>query len=94
MLGSVAMPNIRSAEKRVRADRKRRERNLDFASELKTFSRKFQAVLGSKDSKKAQELFRAFTKRLDQAATKGIIHRNTASRKKSRLARHLAHLSS
>lgn len=92
MLRSVAMPNIRSAEKRMRADRKRRERNLDFSSELKTLSRKFQAVLGSKDSKNAQGLFRNFTKRLDQAATKGIIHKNTASRKKSRLARQLANL--
>ncbi len=94
MLRSTAMPNIRAAEKRMRADRKRRERNLDFASELKTLSRKFQVVLASKQVQQAQELFRTFTKRLDQAASKGIIHRNTASRKKSRLARHLTHLRS
>ena len=85
------MPNIRAAAKRVRADKKRHLTNLTFKSELKTFDRKFRQAL---KSGQAKEIFALYAKRLDQAASKKLIHRNAASRKKSRLARQLAKLSS
>lgn len=78
----------------MRADQKRRERNLDFASELKTLTKKFRESVKNGEGPKTRELFRTLVKRLDQAASKKIIHRNTASRKQGRLARSLAHASS
>lgn len=78
----------------MRADRKRHLTNLDFRSELKTLSRRFQEALQAGEAQKIKELFALFAKRLDQAASKKLIHRNTAARKKSRLHRHLAKISS
>ncbi len=83
------MPNIRAAAKRVRADRKRRFRNLGVQSELKTLTRRFLLAVQEK-APQVKTLYRTLAKRWDQAASKGIVHRNTASRKKSRLARQLA----
>ncbi len=77
----------------MRADQKRRERNLDFASELKTLTKKFREHVKSGGGPQTQELFRTLVKRLDQAASKKIIHRNTASRKQGRLARSLRSVS-
>ncbi|MBI3332529.1 MAG: 30S ribosomal protein S20 [Candidatus Omnitrophica bacterium] len=92
VLGSIAMPIIHSAEKRVRADRKRRQRNLQLASEMKTLTRKFLAFTEAAQAEQARSVFQSLIKRLDQAAGKQVIHRNTASRRKSRLARRLAKL--
>ena len=78
----------------MRADRKRHLKNLDFRSELKTLSRRFREALQAGEAQKIKELFSLFAKRLDQAASKKLIHRNTAARKKSRLSRHLAKISS
>lgn len=84
------MPNIKAAAKRVRADKKRRQRNLGFQSELKTLTRRFLEALQPGKEAQAKEFFRTLSKRLDQAVNKGIIHKNTASRKKSRYAARLA----
>ena len=83
------MPNTRSAAKRMRADTQRHLRNLQVLSELKTLLRSFreQARAGKRDG--AQTAYRLLAKRLDQAAKRNILHKNTASRKKSRLARKL-----
>ena len=86
------MPNIRAAAKRMRADRKRRLRNLGVHSELKTLTKKFLLALQEKAAPQAKTLYLTLVKRWDQAASKGIVHRNTCSRKKSRLARQLAQL--
>lgn len=88
MILSAAMPNTRSAAKRVRADAHRRLRNLEVRSELKTLIRKFREALRA-GGEGAQTAYRHLVKRLDQAARRNIIHRNTASRRKSRLARQL-----
>ena len=84
------MPNTRSAAKRMRADAKRRLQNLSDKTQLKTLTRKFHSVLQAGQTDQAQQLYGLLTKHLDQAAKRGILHRNTASRKKSRLARRLA----
>ena len=94
MLASNTMPNTRAAAKRQRADQKRRERNLKLESELKSLTRKFRKLSANGSSSDLETLYRALSKRLDQAASKGLIHRNRASRKKSRLARLIAKLRS
>lgn len=75
----------------MRSDRKKQSRNLTAHSEIKTLTTKFlKTAKEGKDSPPVREAFRALIKCLDQAASRGIIHRKTASRKKSRLSRFLA----
>ena len=76
----------------MRADRKRRIRNLQIQSELKTLTQKLQKQIASKQNDQARETMGFLVKRLDQAASKGILHKNTASRTKGRLARRIAKL--
>jgi small subunit ribosomal protein S20 len=83
------MPNIKSAIKRVKVNEKRRLRNASQKSALRTAVKSFEtaAVNGNVDNAKSA-LVEA-TKKLDKAATKGLIHKNAAARKKSRLAKKL-----
>lgn len=78
------MPNIKSAKKWVRASRNRRERNLDVKTSLKSLYKK-ATTPGAKP-----ELKREATSAYDKAAARGIIHKNKANRKKSRLAKRAA----
>ncbi len=82
------MANIKSQIKRNRQTIKRTERNKAVRSELKT---RTKAVLEAVDAgaDNAAELTRIAQKRLDMAATKGVIHKNAAARRKSRLAKRL-----
>ena len=73
------MPNIKAAEKWTRQSEKRRVRNLDTKTRLKTLVKK--ARTGGAEAVTAAE------SQLDKAASKGIIHPNKAARKKSRLAK-------
>ena len=77
------MPNIRSAKKWARASEKRRERNLAVKSGLKTAFKK------AADSPTAANV-NAAASSYDKAAARGIIHKNKANRKKSRLAKRAA----
>ena len=72
----------------MRADTHRHLRNLTVRSELKTLARRFREALKS-GGEEAQTAYRQLVKRLDQATKRNVIHRNTASRRKSRLARQL-----
>jgi small subunit ribosomal protein S20 len=74
--------NIKSQKKRILTNAKREERNKAVKSELKTRVKTAHAATGSPDS---AESVRVAVKRLDMAAAKGIIHKNTAARRKSRL---------
>ncbi len=76
------MANIKSQKKRNITNEKRHERNKAVMSELKTRTKRVDATLGTDDS---EEAVRAAVKRIDSAASKGIIHKNAAARKKSRL---------
>ena len=78
------MPNIKSAKKWVRASEKRRRRNLEVKTRLKTAFKKASAPGAS------PELARSASAAYDKAAARGIIHRNKANRKKSRLAKQAA----
>ena len=83
------MANIKSQIKRIGTNEKARLRNKAVKSSLKTHVRRFReaADAGSPD---APELLRAATRQLDKAASKGVIHANQASRRKSRLVRRIA----
>jgi small subunit ribosomal protein S20 len=78
-----------SAKKRIRQSIKRRARNRARKVELKEQIKGFTAALGGGDFKKAQAELSKVASRLDRVASKGTIHKNTAARKRSRLARRL-----
>lgn len=78
------MANIRSQKKRNRQNEKRRVRNKSVRTELKTRVKNArEAVVAGDES--APELVRVAQKRLDKAAAKGVIHKNAAARRTSRL---------
>ena len=78
------MANIKSQIKRNLQNEKRRVRNKGVRSELKTRTANAVRSAGGDDS---PEALRLAVKRIDQAASKGVIHKNTAARRKSRLMR-------
>lgn len=83
------MPASKSAKKRARQNIERRMRNRSHKSALRTQLKKFVSAVEGKDIKEAEKHLSLATKKLDKVAAKGIIHKNTASRKKSRLAKML-----
>ncbi len=80
------MANHKSALKRHRQSLKRRARNVAVKSSLKTTIKKVREAITQKEAAKAQELLVQTTKALDKAASKGVIHKNNAARRISRLA--------
>lgn len=76
------MPNVKSAEKRVRTSEKRRERNRQFRSKLRTALKK---VRTAETTDAGAEALRAAIVLIDRAAHKRIVHPNKAARDKSRL---------
>lgn len=78
------MPNIKSAIKRVEVTERNRKRNVAVKSEVKTLSKK---VEGTQEKAKAQEALKQAVAAIDSAVSKGVLHKNTAARKKSRLAK-------
>ncbi len=87
------MANIKSAKKRIKVTQVKTMRNTMLKSSLKTTIKKFEVAISSKDATLAQENFKSVVKALDIAASKGIIHKNKAAKKKSRLAAKLNGLS-
>ncbi|MBC7105449.1 MAG: 30S ribosomal protein S20 [Firmicutes bacterium] len=83
------MPKSRTAAKRAAVARRRALRNRSVKSAVKTAIRKFERALTAADLELARRYFREAVIRIDKAAGKGILHKNTAARKKSRLARRL-----
>lgn len=81
------MANIKSAKKRALVSAKKHMRNKSVRTATKTAVKKFRAAAQAGDSAQATEAHRLAVKAIDQAASKGIFHKNTASRKKSQLAR-------
>lgn len=82
------MPNIKSAKKRVLVIAKKTARNKALNSALKTEIKKANLAVETNADNKA-EAVRVAIKKIDQAAAKGIMHKNTAARKKSALAKKL-----
>jgi len=83
------MSTRKSAKKSIRQDSVRRMRNRSDKSALKTQIKKFVSAIKSHDFDEAGKHLSLVTKKLDKIAAKNIIHKKTASRKKSRLARFL-----
>lgn len=81
------MPNIKSAIKRVSVIEKKTLQNNMVKSAYKTAVKTFEAAVAEGDKSKAEEAFKEAVKKVDQACTKGVIKANTASRKKSALAK-------
>lgn len=80
------MAKLRSAKKDIRRTAKRRARNLATRSALKTYVKKARVAMESQDVPQTAEALRLAMKQLDKAAERGIIHKNQAARRKSRLA--------
>ncbi len=80
------MPNIKSAKKRVLTAEKKNENNVREKSALKTSVKKAHAAIEANDAAKADAV-KAASISLDKAASKGLISKNAAARKKSRLAK-------
>ncbi|MBE6730978.1 MAG: 30S ribosomal protein S20 [Ruminococcaceae bacterium] len=80
------MPNIKSAKKRVKVTEVKANQNKAFNSALKTEIKKANAALENNAENKA-EAVKVAVKKIDQAVAKGILHKNTAARKKSALAK-------
>ena len=83
------MANIKSQIKRNRQNEKRRLRNRAVRSEVSTRTKAAIEAAESDDDETAAEALRQAVKRIDKAAAKGVIHKNTAARRKSRLAREI-----
>jgi small subunit ribosomal protein S20 len=81
------MANIKSQKKRNRQTEKRYARNKAIRSELKTREKNVMTAAEAGDTAKAEELLRIAQKQIDMAVTKGVLHANTAARRKSRLTR-------
>lgn len=84
------MPNIKSAKKRVLQTEKKHTRNVARKSALKTAVKKVLAALESNDFEAAKSLLREAESQLSRAKSKRVLHKNTAERKISRLAKRVS----
>lgn len=82
------MPNIKSAKKRVLVSEANNQRNKAYRSALRTAVKKADSAIESKDAN-AAEAVKVAVKKIDQAASKGILHKNTAANQKSKLVTRL-----
>lgn len=82
------MPNIKSAKKRVKVIETKTLRNKVYTSAMRTEIKKANVAIEANDADKTAAV-KAACKKIDGAVTKGILHKNTAARKKSSLARKL-----
>jgi small subunit ribosomal protein S20 len=87
------MANHKSAEKRIRQTERRTAVNKARLSRIRTFVKKVETALDAGDKTSAQAAFLAAQPELQRGVTKGVLHKNTAARKISRLAHRLRTLS-
>jgi small subunit ribosomal protein S20 len=83
------MPIKHAALKQIRKDRRRHQRNQAIRSELKTLTKRLLALLSAKKLDEARQIIHLVAKKYDRAASRHVIHRNTAARSKSRLMRRI-----
>ena len=79
------MANIKSAVKRIKINEKRRAHNSSMKSAMRTAMKKVELAVANNDLNQAKEALKVAVRKLDKAVTKGLIHKNTAARHKSRL---------
>lgn len=83
------MPNTRSAKKRIRQNEKRRLRNMSIRSRARSAVRQARLAIQTGEAAEAEKAVRQAVQELDKAVSKGVLHRNNADRRKSRLMKHL-----
>jgi len=88
------MANIKSAEKRAKVNESKKMQNKMVSSQMKTAIKKFNAAVAANDVELATALMPIASSRIDNAASKGVIHKNAANRKKSQIAATLYQLKS
>lgn len=81
------MANIKSQIKRIRTNEKARQRNKAVKSELKTYVRRVREAVEAGDKETATAALQKASRKLDKAVSKGVIHRNQAANRKSKLAK-------
>lgn len=86
------MANIKSQIKRNRQNERRRQHNKAVRSELRTGARRAVAAAESGDAGAAADALRAAQQRIDVAVSKGVLHKNTAARRKARLSRQIGRI--
>ena len=86
------MANIKSQIKRIKTNQKATERNRAYKSELRTEVRKARAAIAAGDKSAAEAQLQATSRKLDKAVSKGVIHKNQAANRKSKLAVQVAAL--
>ncbi|MFW6148280.1 MAG: 30S ribosomal protein S20 [Atribacterota bacterium] len=87
------MPIIKSAIKRVKISEKQHQRNSTYKSKVRTLIKKYENSLVNENLEDANQYYHQCVSILDKAAQKGILEKNTVSRKKSLLSKKLLHLS-
>jgi len=80
------LANLRSSEKDIRRSEKRRVRNLQVRSTMRTYIKRFREAAAAGDEAKKQEAYKKAQSMIDKAVVKGVIKPGTADRYKSRLA--------
>jgi small subunit ribosomal protein S20 len=91
-VGGIQLANIKSAIKRNKQNEKKRVRNRIYRGTARTFVARARKAITTKDVEAAKAATLAAISALDKAAQKGVIHKNNAARRKSRLAKQLATL--
>ncbi|MDR1800915.1 MAG: 30S ribosomal protein S20 [Lachnospiraceae bacterium] len=81
------MANIKSAKKRILVNETKAARNKSVKSKVKTCIKKVEAAVAAKDTDAAQSALKVAITEIDKAGTKGVYHKNTCSRKVSRLTK-------
>lgn len=80
------MPNIKSSIRSVKTDAERRAKNAQVKSQVRTATRKTVEAVAAGQAEEAKAAFIKATSVIDKAANKGVLHKNTAARKKAKLA--------
>lgn len=86
------MANIKSQLKRIKTNRKATERNRSYKSELRTVVRQTREAIAAGDKSVAEQRLQHAARKLDKAVSKGVIHKNQAANRKSKLAVQVAAL--
>ncbi len=84
------MPNLKSSKKDVRRIKKRRERNSQQKSAIRTYAKNILKAIKANNKEEAQTLYNHFASLVDKAAKKNLIHKKNADRKKSRMSKKIA----
>ena len=81
------MPNIKSAEKRVKIIDKKTAENKAVKSKISTYAKKFKLAVANKDVEASEKAYKEVVALLDKAASDNVIHKNNAARKKAHYAK-------